>query len=162
MFTVRWDTLKFYIAYTNMNGLRMLTWDMNDNIIPKNIMSTQWLTFRSWYKLIIFHRHNNETRNTLTHASQNGRKPYIFPQNKLVSILCNKHIQHHLLFQTDKLKLCVEKIPHFFSVLFTMFLVYHDLKQKNKIRSIAAPKYAFTHRNYPNLKCISELFKMYI
>ena len=30
------------------------------------------------------------------------------------------------------------------SVLFTIFLVYHDLKQK-----IDAPNYAFTHRNLP-------------
>ena len=37
--------------------------------------------------------------------------------------------------------------------------VYHDLKQKNKIRCIDAPKYAFSHRN---LKSISELFKMYM
>ena len=35
-----------------------------------------------------------------------------------------------------------------FSFLFTMFLVYHDLKQ-NKIRCIDAPKYAFKHRNLP-------------
>ena len=35
-----------------------------------------------------------------------------------------------------------------FSVLFTIFLVNHDLK-KNKIRCIDAPKYAFTHRNLP-------------
>ena len=34
------------------------------------------------------------------------------------------------------------------SFLFTMFLVYHDLKQ-NKIRCIDAPKYAFKHRNLP-------------
>ena len=34
-----------------------------------------------------------------------------------------------------------------------MFLVYHDLKQKNKIRCFHAKKFAFTHRN---------LFKMYM
>ena len=26
------------------------------------------------------------TRNTLTQASKNGRKPYLFPQNKFVSV----------------------------------------------------------------------------
>ena len=36
---------------------------------------------------------------------------------------------------------------HTFSVLFTTFLVYHDLKQK--IRCSDASKYAFTHRNLP-------------
>ena len=39
------------------------------------------------------------------------------------------------------------------SVLFTMDLVYQDLKQK-----LDAPKYA----NYPNLKSIFELFKLYM
>ena len=35
-------------------------------------------------------------------------------------------------------------------VLFTFFLVYHDLKQQqNKRRCIDAPKYAFTQRNLP-------------
>ena len=36
-----------------------------------------------------------------------------------------------------------------FSVLFIMFLVYHDFETKNEIRCIDAPKYAFTHRNLP-------------
>ena len=40
------------------------------------------------------------------------------------------------------------KFHTFFVFLFTMFLVYHDLKQ-NKIRRIDAPKYAFKHRNLP-------------
>ena len=50
------------------------------------------------------------TRNTLMQASKNGRKPYLFHQKK------NAFSKFHT----------------FFSVLFTMFLVYHDLKQKLK------------------------------
>ena len=45
-----------------------------------------------------------------------------------------------------------------FPVLFTMFF-----ETKNKIRCINTPKHAFIHtENYPNLKSISESFKMYI
>ena len=36
------------------------------------------------------------------------------------------------------------------------------IRNKNKIRCIDAPKYAFTHRNLPESKSISELFKMYM
>ena len=38
---------------------------------------------------------------------------------------------------------------HTFSVLLTVFLVYHDLKTKNKIICIDAPMCAFTHINLP-------------
>ena len=49
----------------------------------------------------------------------------------------------------------------------TFGFVYHVsclpwFETKNKIRYIDAPKYVFTHRNLPNLKSISELFKMYM
>ena len=49
-----------------------------------------------------------------------------------------------------------------FSVLFTMFLVYHDSKQKMKI-NVLMPRSMHLHTEiYPNLKSISEFFKMYM
>ena len=49
-----------------------------------------------------------------------------------------------------------------FSVLFTMFLVFHDLKQKLKL-DVLMPRNMLLHIViYPNLKSISELFKMYM
>ena len=48
-----------------------------------------------------------------------------------------------------------------FSVLLTMFLVYHDSKQKIKIdvHVIDAPKYSFTHRNLPESEKYIWIFK---
>ena len=43
-------------------------------------------------------------------------------------VLCNEHIQHHLLIVR-------REIPLFFGVLFTMFLVYHDFRQNKKIKN---------------------------
>ena len=49
-----------------------------------------------------------------------------------------------------------------FSVLFTIFLVYHDSKQKIKI-NVLMPRSMHLHTGiYPNLKSISEFFKMYM
>ena len=50
-----------------------------------------------------------------------------------------------------------------FTVLFAMFLVYHDLKQQQQQKDILMPRSMHLHPEiYPNLKSISELFKMYM
>ena len=75
------------------------------------------------------------TRNTLTQASKNGRKPHLFPQKKFVSVFYANIFNTIYYFKPTNLN-CVEKMPFvnstLFSVLFNMILVYHDLKQKIK------------------------------
>ena len=79
-------------------------------------------------------------------ASKNGRKPYLFPQKNFVSMFYAIILTPSIIL--NRLTSVVRReIPHFFRSFFTIFLVYHDLKQK--IRCIDAPKYAFTHRNLP-------------
>ena len=77
-----------------------------------------------------------KTRNTLTQASKNGHKPYLFPQKKFVSVLYAKYIFNNIYyFKRQTLMVRREKaFVNFtlFSILFTMFLVNHELKQNIK------------------------------
>ena len=73
---------------------------------------------------------------TLTQASKKGRKPYLFPQKQFVSMFYAINILTPSII-SNRQTLIVRGENAFckfqtFSVLFTMFLVYHDLKQKIK------------------------------
>ena len=90
-----------------------------------------------------------KTRNTLTQASKNGRKPYLFPQNKFVSVFYAINIFYTIYyFKPTNFNCTLRKFHTFFG------FVYHVsclpwFETKNKIWCIDAPKYAFTHRNLP-------------
>ena len=106
--------------------------------------------------------HQWYTRNTLTQASKNGRKPYLFPQNKFVSVFYVINIFNTIYYFKPTNFNCAErKFNTFFGFVYQVSCLPW-FETKNKIRCIDAPKYEFTHRNLPNLKNISELFKMYM
>ena len=125
-------TLSYY--YDGVNNFDATLWIM---IIPFSYLYTLFwsnyfsaLVFISLWDLhvILYKKHIDASVKERTQTLP-------VPSEEIcMRILCNKHIKHHLLFQTDKLWLCVEKMPFvnstLFSNLFTMFLVYHDLKQK--------------------------------
>ena len=106
------------------------------------------------------------TRNTLTQASKNDRKPYLFPQKKFVSVFYAINIFNTIYYFTNRQTIIVRrenvfcKFHTLFSVLFTMFLVYHELKQKIKFKMYWR-MHLHTEIN-SNLKSIYELFKMYM
>ena len=107
------------------------------------------------------------TRNTLTQASKNGRKPYLFPQKTFVSTFYAINIFNTIYYFKPTNFNCVYRkclliITHFFSVLFTMFLVYNDLKQKIEYDELMTRSMHLHTEIYPNLNSISELLKMYM
>ena len=91
------------------------------------------------------------TRNTLTQASKNGRKLYLFPQKTFVSVFYAINIFNTInYFKPTNFncawRKCLFQIPHFFRFCLPWF------EKNNKIRCIDAPKNAFTHRNLPESK----------
>ena len=114
------------------------------------------------YVFCVYFLISKQTRNTLTQASKNGRNHYLFPQKKFLSVFYAINIFNTIYY----FKPTILIVRRENSTLFFGF-VYHVsclpwFETKNKIRCIVAPKYEFTHRNLPNLKNISELFKMYM
>ena len=68
---------------------------------------------------------------------KNGHKPYLFPQKKFLSVFYAKNIFNTIYYLKPTnfncaSRKCLIVNSTLFSVLFTMFLVYHDLKQKIK------------------------------
>ena len=87
------------------------------------------------------------TRNTLTQASKNGRKPYLFPQKKFISVFYAINI-FNTIYYFDKFYLCIKTMHCAFCKFHTLFrCCLPRIETKNKIRCIDAPKYAFTQKS---------------
>ena len=93
------------------------------------------------------------TRNTLTEASKNSRKSYLFPQKKFVSLLYAINI-FNTIYNFKPTNLIVRR-ENAFCKFHTFFgFVNHVsclpwFETKYNIRCINAQEYAFTHRNLP-------------
>ena len=102
-----------------------------------------------WHETYLFMFMSINTRNTLTQASKNDHKPFLFCKR----VLCNKHNLTPSII-SNRQTLIVRR-ENAFCKFHTFFrFVYHVsclpcFKTKNKIRFIDAPKFAFTHRNLP-------------
>ena len=71
------------------------------------------------------------TRNTLTQASKNDRKPYLFPQKKFIRVFYAINI-FNTIYYFKPTNFFVHK-DNAFCKFYTFFgFVYHELKQKLK------------------------------
>ena len=79
------------------------------------------------------------TRNALTQASKNGRKPYLFPQKKFVSVFYAINTFNTICYFKPTNFNCAYRKFHTFFCLLTMFPVHQDLKLAagNKSRAMA-------------------------
>ena len=112
---IHWQNLKIQNRWANFNQ----TWH-NASLDEGD------LSVRILIKLL--------TRNTLTQTSKNDRKSYLFSKKKFVSMFYAINILNTSII-SNRQTLIVRRenafcIFHTFPVLFTLFLVYHDLKQK--------------------------------
>ena len=81
--------------------LFLLCWKQgNNDFVFETITDTyrNTLVIRFFRTSLFMRVKTKPTRNTLTQASKNGRKPYLFPQKKFVSVLCNKHIIYNTIY----------------------------------------------------------------